>query len=217
MRQAVLGSSAVHLALLGTLFAVRMAPPIVVPGPDVVQVALVDPIPGAVAQPTPAPPEPEPAPATVTPDDETGVRITPPKPQKKPAEKREEPPTPAAAPAPALPLANVGTSGLRGQISLDTNFEFTYYLLLVRNRVAQSWAPPAGLTSGGTPVRTTVYFRIGRDGGVSSVRLESASGYEFFDRSAIRAIQLSDPMPPLPLGYGGGDLGVHFGFEFVAP
>lgn len=220
MRNSVVGSSIVHMALLLVLFAVRVAPSVIVPGPDVVQVALVDPTNSptmAVAPPPPKPPDPEPA--TVQPTEETGVKIAPPKPPKpKPRAERKEPEREApSAPAAALPYAAVGSAGLRGQVSLDTNFEFTYYLLLVRNRVAQAWAPPAGLTTGGKPVHGIVYFRIGRGGSLSDVRLETSSGYEFFDRSAVRAVQLSDPMPPLPLGYSGGDLGVHFGFEFVAP
>ena len=53
---------------------------------------------------------------------------------------------------------------------------------------------------------------------ITAIRIPlEASGYEFFDRSALRAILISDPLPPLPVGYTGSDLGVHFGFEFVAP
>ena len=62
-----------------------------------------------------------------------------------------------------------------------------------------------------------VYFRIARGGEVSGVRLEGASGMEFFDRSAVRAVMISDPLPPLPLGFTGGDLGVHFGFDWETP
>jgi hypothetical protein len=40
---------------------------------------------------------------------------------------------------------------------------------------------------------------------------------EFFDHSALRAVMVSDPLPPLPLGFTGEDLGVHFGFEYAAP
>lgn len=36
-------------------------------------------------------------------------------------------------------------------------------------------------------------------------------------RAAERAVQLSDPMPPLPAGFSGGSLGVHFGFGYTAP
>ncbi len=71
--------------------------------------------------------------------------------------------------------------------------------------------------NGGQPVRAVVYFRVSRDGGVSAIRLESPSGVEFFDRSALRAIALSAPLPPLPLGFAGSDLGIHFGFEYAAP
>jgi TonB family protein len=97
------------------------------------------------------------------------------------------------------------------------DFPFSYYLALVRDRIAGNWQPPAGLATGGEPVRTTVYFRITRSGALTGVRLETVSGAEYFDRSALRAVILSDPMPPLPAGFPGGDLGVHFGFEWESP
>ncbi len=213
-----MASGLVHVGLLVALFVTRAPVSVVVPGPDVVQVALVEPT-ANVAVVTP-PPQPEPekrAPERVTPTDETGVKL--PQPKKQPPKKEPEPQKAAPAPVatPTLPTAPVGNAGLRGDISTDSNFEFTYYLTLVRNRVAQGWTPPAGLSSGGKPVRAVVYFKIGRGGDVLSARVEQSSGYDFFDRSALRAVQLGDPMPPLPLGYAGGDLGVHFGFEFVAP
>src|SRR5262245_20889691 len=121
-----------------------MAPSVVVPGPDVIQVALVDPVAGPIVAPPPTPEPPKPEPVSVAPSEESGVKITPPKTPKKPPKQEERKKQPATTTA-ALPYAAVGTSGLQGQISLDSNFEFTYYLLLVRNRVAQNWAPPAGL------------------------------------------------------------------------
>jgi TonB family protein len=216
MKGSVIASGAVHLVVMLVLFLVRPPATLIVPGPDVVQVSLLDsPAMPVIAPVTPAP-RPKPEPVAVQPTEDSGVKLEPvkPRPNRKPEPEREAPPAP---PAPALPYASVGSSGLRGSVSLDTNFEFTYYLTLVRNRIAQSWSPPAGLTSGGKPVEAVVYFRIVRDGGIGSLRLETTSGYEFFDRSAVRAIQLSDPLPPLPLGYSGGDLGVHFGFQFLAP
>jgi TonB family protein len=143
------------------------------------------------------------------------VKLDPPKPQKqKPPDRPVETPPASAA---ALPYAPAGSTGLQGQISLDArDFEFTYYLLLVRNRIAQNWTPPTGL-AGGNPVQTVIQFRIGRGGELAGVRVETGSGIEFFDRSALRAVMLSDPLPPLPLGYSGSDLGVHFGFRYAAP
>jgi periplasmic protein TonB len=220
VRGSVIGSTVLHVAILVALFVTRPPVSVMVPGPDVVQVALVDPSANmtVVTPPPPAPPPAKQEPERIEKTDDEGVKLPEPPKQPKPKQREPEPEKPRPAPAaPALPSASVGNAGLKGDVSTDTNFEFTYYLTLVRNRVAQGWTPPAGLSSGGKPVRAVVYFKIGRGGDVLSVRLESSSGYDFFDRSAVRAVQLGDPMPPLPLGYGGGDLGVHFGFEWAAP
>jgi len=218
MRGSVIGSVSVHLLLLAVLFAVRQPMRIVVPGPEMVQVALVDPSALVAPAPEPVVKVPEPKPEAIKPEEDTGVKLKPELPKKK---KKEEPrvePPPQAQETPALPSAQVGSSGLHGDLSVDSsNFEFTYYLVLIRNRIAANWTPPAGISTGGNPVRAVVYFRVGRGGDLSDVRLEGTSGVEFFDRSALRAVTISDPMPPLPLGFAGGELGVHFGFEWEAP
>ncbi|OGF09201.1 MAG: hypothetical protein A2W00_12440 [Candidatus Eisenbacteria bacterium RBG_16_71_46] len=218
MRGSVVGSALAHLALLLVLFTLRTSASLIVPGPEVVQVALIEPSP-AVTAPVPAPAPPKaltPAPK-IQPTEEVGVKLSPPKPPKKQPEPEPIQPKPNE-PAPALPYAPVGNAGLRGQVSVDAaDFEFTYYLLLIRNRIAANWSPPAGLVSGGRAPQATVYFRVGRDGRVSGLRLESSSDIEFLDRSALRAVVISDPLPPLPLGFSGSDLGIHFGFEFGGP
>lgn len=215
MRGSLLGSGVVHALLLVVLLAVRHPMTIVVPGPDVVQVALLDPQAALAPAPAPSAP-PEVRAPEVKPVEDTGVKLKPEKPRNKP-EPRESAPKPAAQ-APALPAARVGPAGLRGELAVDAgSFEFTYYLVLIRNRIAANWTPPAGISTGGNPVRVVVYFRVGRGGDVSGARIESPSGTEFFDHSALRAVTISDPMPPLPLGFPGGELGVHFGFEWEAP
>jgi TonB family protein len=222
MRSAIVGSGLVHLLLLAALAFARTASSLVIPGPEVVQVALMDPT--QITQPVQPPPQPTQAPpeqpklTDVKPADDTGVKLKPEPPKKK---KKSEPApaeTPPAMPAPALPSAPVGSSGLAGDISVDaSNFEFTYYLVLVRNRIAANWSPPAGIMTSGRKVRAVVSFKITRAGPVTDVRLEETSGMEFFDRSTMRAIMLSDPMPPLPDGYSASELGIHFGFDWVAP
>ena len=222
MRGSVTFSGAVHLAVLIAVCIVRPPASFVVPGPDVVQVALVDP--SAVLQatpPTPKPPQvkaPEPKKEMIQPEEAKGVKLEPPKPPKKREPPKKQAPPPSPAQAPTLPSAQVGPSGLRGDVGVDAaDFEFTYYLVLVRNKIAGNWAPPAGLSTGGNPVRAVVYFRVGRGGEISAMRLETASGQDVFDRSAVRAVTLSDPLPPLPLGFAGGELGIHFGFEWESP
>jgi colicin import membrane protein len=218
MRNAVVGSGLVHLALLVVLLIARGPAAMIVPGPDVVQVALLDPTSMTIAPPPPEP-APKPEPATIQPVEEEGIKLEPkkPAPKKSPETKKPEERPPVTR-AQALPSAPAGTAGLKGDVSLDAaSFEFTYYLVLIRNKIASNWAPPAGLTTSGQPVRAVVYFRVSRDGRLSAPRLETGSGAEFFDLSAVRAVQLSDPLPPLPLGFSGSELGVHFGFEWESP
>ncbi len=101
--------------------------------------------------------------------------------------------------------ANIG-------VRTDGDFRWSYYLAAIRTKIGSRWVPPPGL--GGRPVRATVYFRIGRDGQVSVARVEDPSGSSFFDQTAMRALLAATPLPPLPAGYSGEWLGVHFGFEY---
>ena len=88
MRGSVFGSGLVHVLVVAVLFIVRRPVSLVVPGPDVIQVALLDP---SAAITPPAPVEtPEPEPATVAPVEEEGVKIETPKPT--PAKPRPTPP-----------------------------------------------------------------------------------------------------------------------------
>jgi len=217
MRAAAIASFTVHLVIMSLLFAIGTGPVRIIPGPDVVQVALISPQ-AAIAAPPPPKPEPKVVEETLKPTDETGVKLAPEKPKKKPVEKPPEKEPDPSTTTTVLPSATAGPAGLKGDVTVEAgNFEFTYYLMLVRNRVTENWSPPSGLMTRGQPVRAVVYFRIGREGEVMGTRLETMSGAEFFDRSAVRAVQLSDPMPPLPVGYTGAVLGVHFGFDYEAP
>ena len=223
MRGTIVASTAMHVALVSLLFVMRPTRNVVIPGPDVVQVALIG---------EPAPP-PEPAPVVrandaVTPDEDDGVRIEKPRPKPKPEVKQQPKPPDAKRRAPAsdepppvtsskrtvLPYAPVA-GGLSGQVAVDdANFEFAYYLQMVRAQVARNWTPPQGAAPG---ARVEVYFRVSRGGGISGLRVESASGNEIFDQSAMRAVVITEQLPPLPLGYSGADLGIHFGFEYTGP
>ena len=222
MRGTLIASTVAHVALLSLLIWVRPEREFVVPGPDVVQVALL----GA--------PEPPPAPApvvkandAVVPDEPDGVRIEKPRPRPKPEVKQQDkrpdmkakpvqrsetpPPTPSRV---VLPYAPVG-AGMSGQVAVDdANFEFAYYLQMVRTQIARNWSPPAGSSPG---ARAEVYFRVSRSGEINGLRLDVSSGGDYFDQTALRAVIITQQLPPLPLGYPGADLGIHFGFEYTGP
>jgi TonB family protein len=132
-----------------------------------------------------------------------------PAPQKAPSTAATNPtpgPGTSANGAPAGPEAHIGLSGAPGVAS---DFPFGYYLLAVRNKVNQNWAQP-GVDR---RLKTTVFFRIARDGSVRDPRVELPSGVSLYDQAALRAVRLSSPFMPLPDGYTRDDLGVHFDFE----
>lgn len=221
MRGSVLGSLGMHVALLSALLIVRPGQTIMVPGPDVVQVALL----GDVA---PAPPAPVvKANDAVVPDESEGVRIEKPRPRPKPEVKQQPKPAepvkapPRAEPAPSsspthtvLPYADVG-GGVAGQVAVDdASFEFAYYLQMVRAQITRNWMTPSGAAVG---ARAEVFFRVGRSGQISGIRLAVSSGNEYFDQSALRAVQITEQLPPLPLAWTRPDLGIQYGFEFTGP
>jgi colicin import membrane protein len=217
VRNAVLGSTAAHVLVVAALLVLRPAREVLVPGPDVVQVALVD----ATLAPTPPAPAQRSAPEAVAPAPEKGVRIVKPREKAKPHPERQEKPkaapaqpapvAPASAASIVLPYASVG-GGMRGQVAVDeSNFEFAYYLQQVRTMIARNWSPASGSPPG---THVEIYFRVSRDGSLTSPRVEVSSGNDYFDQSAVRAVIVTGHLPPLPLGYSGGDLGIHFGFEY---
>ena len=218
MRGALVASGTVHLVLLILLFMVRRAHSLVIPGPDVVQVALIEPDATPETQPVAAQPKPKVEEPRIKPTEEEGVKLNQPKKPRqepKPEPEKEAPPPPARSLT--LPSAVVGSAGLHADVGVDApDFEFSYYLQAVRRVVGDNWSPPNGLAPGGPAARSVVYFKIGRDGSVTGIQLERSSGFDFYDLTAVRAVTISQ-LPPLPLGYVGESLGVHFGFDYAAP
>ena len=215
-RSALFSSTLMHAFAIWALFFFAM--PGHVKTPQAITVALVN-LPNGAFRPSQGTPVDTPAPKDEPKDAKQPVDTAPPEKNavrppdaKKPAPNRPQPGLPAGV---KTPMASLGMPGLSGDVTVDAaDFEFTYYLLQVRSMVGRNWGAPAGLVTKGEPVRCTVYFKIDRLGRVTDVRLEDASGVAFFDQSALRAINVTSPLPPLPAGYGGSTLGVHFGFQY---
>jgi len=170
------------------------------------------------------PPEPEPQPEKKTEKSEMAYQTkTKKRETKKEVKPVQEKPKQTEAPKPKTPdpepvkqepksrgpqPASGSTSNVRVD---DEDFQFAYYLEIIKERVSFNWSPPP--VSGGQNVMCAVYFKIMRDGRISSVKVEQASGFDLFDKSAVRAVSLSGPLPPLPAGFDGRWLGVHFEFQ----
>jgi TonB family protein len=130
---------------------------------------------------------------------------------------RSENPSPAVEARSAVPPVPLGRpdgspAGVASLALEVSNFPFTWYLQQVQRKVTEKWVQPKRATEPG--LRVVVLFEIGRDGQVTSTKVEQSSGNSWYDQSALRAIVEANPFPPLPEGFPGQSLRVHFGFDF---
>ena len=92
-------------------------------------------------------------------------------------------------------------------------FGSNYYVDVMRTKIAEYWRNPVrGATS---VIRSTIYFKIKRNGKIHDAFIERPSGLNLFDQAALRSVLSADPLPPLPSEYTGEELGVHLEFEFI--
>lgn len=160
--------------------------------------------------PPPEPPPPEPPPV----DGDTMVlaaerekeEVKPP-----PPPRRSPPPPPAVKPPPkreGSPFGkSLGAQTSRTRVGVeDPNFTYGYYLDRVVSVISGNWVrPPVGAEV----EEAILYFRILRDGTIAELRVAEASGSETFDVAALRAVEASSPLPPLPKGYKKDYLGIN--------
>ena len=128
-----------------------------------------------------------------------------PKGTKKPARTAKQQPKPE--------VQRGGGAQAKGKEGMTTDevFEYEDYLADMKARIAEAWRQP--LVGGQTEVlKTTIFFTILKDGKIDESMVEFASGVNGFDRSALEAVQEVDPLPSLPEGFKGNQLGVHLDF-----
>jgi len=111
---------------------------------------------------------------------------------------------------------DAGQEGMQraGAMMLDTAyFPYTYFLKAIRDKIARNWFPPFGVVAKGQTMTIMIYFKIEKSGSVLDPEIEESSGNALLDQSALRAVLVSNPFPPLPFGFVDERLGIHFRFE----
>lgn len=91
-------------------------------------------------------------------------------------------------------------------------FPYEWYLQIMESKVYENWDTLTINLFSDRTLKATVYFQIDRQGQVNVLKLEESSLDEEMDNSALEAVRLSEPFPPLPPGYKEDILEVHFGF-----
>jgi len=183
--------------------------------------ALPGPAGGGGESETPVNPKEKPEEVAKAPEPDA-VKIAKPEKEKKKPDKKTEPPkkiastvVPSAPKGPGQGPAGGGAKETvdNGPVAFDVGPDspFRFYAETLQQKIGKRWQPP-GLTVKAPP-KVIVFFRIDRTGRISDVAVEQSSGIAFFDRSALSAVMGSNPLPPLPTGYKGDRLGVHYTFK----
>ncbi len=103
---------------------------------------------------------------------------------------------------PSAPVAPAGVSPAAGKqsegvaVTSQQDFKYSWYLNNVREKIRQNWNPPLDMKD----AKATVIFKVNRSGWVIAAQLDDAhsNGSYQFKAAAMRAIQTSNPFPPLP-------------------
>ena len=202
MGRPLLASLVLHFAAAALVFFISLRGLSRTPMPPVYQVSLVS---AATLAPEPRRPEPRPEEEVVEetpPEPEAKEKI--PDPESEPEAPRQQPTRETPAPGPDMGRE----TGLDLPVTLEGRpFRFPWYLEQLVRKIERNWRPSSNT------MRTTVYFRIARNGRISDIKIAEESGNFLFDQAARRAVEASAPMPPLPDEYDGDYLGVYFQFD----
>jgi colicin import membrane protein len=121
----------------------------------------------------------------------------------------------------AVPGGGVGTNAAgppAGGLGIGTGSGETagvidIYKAEIYYRIQQNWAYSEQLGGGKSEQMAVLVIKIMPGGEISEIRFERKSGNRFLDESAYRAVQKSDPLPPIPreLGMSYYEVGLRFG------
>ena len=107
---------------------------------------------------------------------------------------------------------NPGPGNPNGRPGIDAIKEPNWgpYMRDLERRIKRNWSPPKGNES----KRVVVYFKVGRDGRLLSLKTQKSSGLPDADNAATSAVELSAPFRPLPPEYKDNDIDIQFTFDY---
>jgi protein TonB len=111
-------------------------------------------------------------------------------------------------------VSGAGQGGLSFGEGGDFGERYGWYVASVRNRISGNWLLSTISPNILSAPRLYMTFTILRDGNVTDVEITQSSGMPEVDRSALRAVLASNPLPPLPADYAGNRVKVNLFFDF---
>ncbi|HEY0525759.1 MAG TPA: energy transducer TonB [Stellaceae bacterium] len=147
---------------------------------------------------------------------------TPPMPQPKPAETKPPPsrPSPPAhtidRPAPSAAQRGPVPTVAPARGSPDRSGGDPYFNEMLR-QIRQHFVYPEAARALGLAGEARYVFVIDREGRLRSLRIEKSSGAEILDRAGYAAITRAAPLPAIPAGRPGDEMGLVLEFPMTPP
>jgi TonB family protein len=93
--------------------------------------------------------------------------------------------------------------------------DFRPYLIRVLSSVKRNWLAVVPESARlGRRGRVVIQFAIAKDGTVPKLVIALPSGAEALDRAAVAGISASNPFPPLPAEFKGGQIRLQLNFSY---
>jgi TonB family protein len=115
-----------------------------------------------------------------------------------------------------LPNSPSESGSLVELLSDPRGIDFRPYLTQVLAAVRRNWFAviPESARLGMSRGRTLIQFSVSRNGSVPKLVIAKSSGAPPLDRAAVAGVSASNPFPPLPEEYIGGDIRLQFTFLY---
>ncbi len=94
-----------------------------------------------------------------------------------------------------------GIPGRLGAAGRQVLEQIDLYRFQIAYHIEKKWAFSEQLTGGRSDLEAILVIKILPSGEIRDIWFEKKSGNSYFDDSAFKAIQKSNPLPPLPKGY----------------
>jgi len=124
-------------------------------------------------------------------------------------------------PSPGSPAEAAGRrAGASVELQSDPQgADFKPYLAHILAIVRANWRRviPESARMGTLRGRTTIEFIISRDGSIPKLVTADSSGSDPLDRAAVAGLSMSNPLPPLPADFKGGQVRLAFSFSYNMP
>jgi len=107
---------------------------------------------------------------------------------------------------------DLGAGSKFGGATIDNaSFTYPYWFDQAFSKIERNWTNPVYAN---TKLQCTIYFQVIRSGRIIKIEVKESSGIPAYDRACERAVELAQPLPPLPDSFTEEIIGISLIFPY---